>query len=98
MNALERNTERLVSNLKRVVRDSEELLESTSDAIGDKAREARERLGETLKSANRACRALEDQSIQAAKTADKLVRDHPYQSAGLALALGVIVGAVLFRK
>ncbi|HEV8542926.1 MAG TPA: DUF883 domain-containing protein, partial [Verrucomicrobiae bacterium] len=72
--------------------------ESTSDAIGDKAREVRERLSETLKSANRTCRALEDRSIQTAKAADKLVREHPYQSIGLALAVGLLLGTVLSRK
>ena len=80
MNTLERNTERLVSDLKRVVRDSGELLETTSDAVGDKAREVRERLSETLKTASRTCRALEDRSIETARAADKLVRKHPYES------------------
>ncbi|HEV8543602.1 MAG TPA: DUF883 family protein [Verrucomicrobiae bacterium] len=98
MNTVERNTEKIVSDLKCAARDSEELLESTSDAIGDKAREVRERLSETLKSANRTCRALEDRWIQTAKAADKLVREHPYPSAGFALALGFIVGAILSRK
>ena len=98
MNTVERNTERLVSDLKRVVRDSEELLETTSDAVGDKACEVRERLSEALKTASRNCRALEDQSIQTAKAADKLVREHPYQSIGVALAIGLLLGAVLSRK
>jgi hypothetical protein len=41
MNAVGRNTGKLVSDLKRVVRDSEELLELTSDAVGEKARKFR---------------------------------------------------------
>ena len=98
MNTLERNTERLVSDLKRVVRDSGELLETTSDAVGDKAREVRERLNETLKTASRTCRELEDRSIETAKAADKLVRAHPYESIGLALGLGFLLGVIFTWK
>ena len=98
MNAVERNTEKLLSDLKRVVRDSEELLETTTDAVGDKAREVRERLNDTLKSANRTCRALEERTIQTAKATDKLVREHPYESLGLALGIGFLLGVVFSHK
>jgi ElaB/YqjD/DUF883 family membrane-anchored ribosome-binding protein len=98
MNTMEQNTGALVSDLKRLVRDSEELLETTTDAVGDKAREVRKRLSETLKAANRTCRGLEDKTIQRAKAADKLMREHPYESLGLALGIGFLLGVVLSRK
>lgn len=37
MNATELNTDVLVTDLKRIVHDSEELLHATKDAVGDKA-------------------------------------------------------------
>src|SRR4051812_22523898 len=97
MSTIEGNTEKLVTDLKRVVRDSEELLQTTAGAVGDKAHEIRERLSETLETANRACRALEGKTIQRAEAVDKLLRKHPYQSLGLALGLGFFIGLLITR-
>ena len=44
MSATELNTNKLVTDLERIVTDSEELLHATKDAVGDKASEVRERL------------------------------------------------------
>ena len=41
MSATELNTDKLVTDLKRIVTDSEELLHATKDAVGDKASEVR---------------------------------------------------------
>lgn len=98
MNTLERNTETLVSDLKRVVRDSEALVQATTGVAGDKAHEIRERLAETLDTARQTCRALEDKTVQSAKAADQIVRSHPYESISVALGIGVILGALLIRR
>ena len=39
-----------------------------------------------------------DTTVERAKAADKAVRDHPYQSIGLAVGLGLLIGLVLGRK
>ena len=41
MNAVERSTAALTGDLKRIVRHSEELLENTTEAVGEKECEAR---------------------------------------------------------
>ena len=92
------NTERLTGDLKRVVRDSEELLEATADAVGDKAREVRKRLSATVEGAKRTCRQLEEKAIDSAKAADKVVRKHPYESIGVALGIGLLIGVLVGRK
>jgi ElaB/YqjD/DUF883 family membrane-anchored ribosome-binding protein len=94
----ELNTNRLVTDLKRVVHDSEELLHATKDAAGEKATEIRERLGEAMESAKRTCRRLEEKAVEGAKAADKTIRDHPYQSIGVAFGLGLLIGVLVTRK
>ena len=91
-------TDRLVSDLKRIVRDSEELLHTTKDAVGDKAQEIRERLTAALDATKRTCRDLEDKAIEGAKVADKTIRDHPYQSIGVAFGVGLLIGVLVTRK
>ena len=63
MNATELNIDILVTDLKRIVHDSEELLHATKDAVSDKAHEVRERLTDALDAAKRTCRRLEEKSI-----------------------------------
>jgi len=92
------NTNRLVTDLKRIVRDSEELLHTTKDAVGDKAHEVRERLSGALDAAKRTCREVEDKAIEGAKAADKTIRDHPYQSIGAAFGVGLLIGVLVARK
>ena len=94
----EPKTDRLVTDLKRVVHDSEDLLHATKDAVGEKAREIRERLTDALDSARRTCRRLEEKAVESAKAADKTIRDHPYQSIGVAFGVGLLLGALAIRK
>ena len=91
-------TDRLVTDVKRIVRDSEELLHTTKDAVGDKAQEVRERLTHALVATKRTCRDLEDKAVEGAKAADKTIRDHPYQSIGVAFGVGLLIGALVTRK
>jgi ElaB/YqjD/DUF883 family membrane-anchored ribosome-binding protein len=98
MNATPLNTDELVSDLKRVVRGSEELLSSTKDAVGEKTRELRERLADGLKAAKDTCRRLEEKAIDRAKVADKTIREHPYQSLGVAFGVGLLIGVLVTRK
>jgi ElaB/YqjD/DUF883 family membrane-anchored ribosome-binding protein len=92
------NTDALVTDLKNVVRDSEELLAVVSDATGEKAEALRAKLNEKLEAARIACRKLEEKTKENVESADKVIREHPYQSIGVALALGVVIGAVVGRK
>ena len=98
MNAAEVNTDKLVTDLKRIVTDSQELLHDSKDLAGEKAHEVRERLTDAMESAKRACRRLEEKAIEGAKAADRTIRDHPYQSIGVAFGLGLLIGVLVTRK
>ena len=98
MSAIELNTDRLVTDLKRVVQDSEELLRTTAGVAGDKANEVRERLSAALEAAKRSCRRIEERAIEGAKATDKVIREHPYQSIGVAFGVGLLIGVLVTRK
>jgi ElaB/YqjD/DUF883 family membrane-anchored ribosome-binding protein len=92
------HSEKLLTDLKRVVRDSEELLHDSGEVVGEKARELRERLNQTLVKAKEACTRLQEKTKATAKAADECIRDHPYQSIGVALGVGVLIGWLVTRK
>lgn len=98
MNSNEISTERLVADLKTVARDTEELLKATAGAVGDKAHEARARLSTALESAKAACHRLEEKAVASAKATDKVIREHPYQSIGVAFGIGLLIGVLVTRK
>jgi ElaB/YqjD/DUF883 family membrane-anchored ribosome-binding protein len=98
MNLTDLNTARLVTDLKRIIIDSEALLHATKDAVGDKASEVRERLTDALDAAKRTCHRLEEKALHSAKAADQTIRDHPYQSIGVAIGIGLLIGVLVTRK
>jgi ElaB/YqjD/DUF883 family membrane-anchored ribosome-binding protein len=96
--AYEINRDQLVIDLKRVVRDSEELLKASAGTMGEKATALRERLSETLESAKDTYRQIEDKAMDRVKSTDKLIRDRPYESIAVAFGVGMLAGVLLTRK
>lgn len=90
--------DKILTDLKRVVEDSEELLVDSAGVVGEKAVEFRERLSRKLDAARATCRRLEEKTKQGAKATDKVIREHPYQSLGVALGVGIVIGLLLKRK
>ena len=90
--------QKLMNDLKVVVRDAEELMKATASDLGEKAREARVKLSATLESAKVSCRRLEEKTVASAKAADKVIREHPYQSLGIAFGVGLLIGVLVNRK
>lgn len=98
MHAYQLSTDKLVTSLKRVATESQELLKATAGAVGDKASVVRDRLSDALETAKENCRELQEKAIEGAEATDKVIRKHPYQSLGIAFAVGVLIGALARRR
>ncbi len=94
----EQANEKLVADLKAVVRDAEDLIKATAGQAGEKVGEVRNRLAAALETAKATCRRLEEGTVAAAKATDHVIREHPYESIGVALGLGLLVGIVVGRR
>ncbi len=94
--------DRLIEDFKTVVHDAEELLRATSDQTGDKINAVRTRAEENLKKARHRLGELEhnlvDRTKAAAKATDQLIHDNPWQSVGVATAVGVMLGMLISRR
>ena len=40
----------------------------------------------------------EEKAVERAKAADRVIRDHPYQTIGLAFGLGLLIGVLAIRR
>jgi ElaB/YqjD/DUF883 family membrane-anchored ribosome-binding protein len=90
--------EQLVRDLKAVVRDAEELMKATAGQAGEKLAEVRSRLATALESAKGTCDNLGARTSEAAKATDRCIREHPYQTIGVALGVGLVLGFLLRSK
>ncbi len=90
--------QKLVTDLKAVVADAEELIKATAGQAGEKLAQVRARLATAMESAKATCQDLEQKGAVAAKAADKTIREHPYESIGVAFGLGLVLGVLVARR
>jgi ElaB/YqjD/DUF883 family membrane-anchored ribosome-binding protein len=90
--------EQLVEDLKLVAEDAEELIRATGGEVAEKTREIRERLKVVLEDARQACVRLEEQAAEGMRATDRVIRDNPYASIGIALGAGFLIGCLLKRR
>ena len=60
--------------------------------------EARARLMSALESAKDSCHKLEEKALAGARATDKIIREYPYQSIGIAFGIGLLIGVLVNRK
>lgn len=94
----EGNMEKIMTDLKVLTHDAEELMHATAGQAGEKVAELRRRLSTALDSAKATCHRLEERAIAGAKVADKTIREHPYESIGAAFGLGLLIGVLVGRR
>jgi ElaB/YqjD/DUF883 family membrane-anchored ribosome-binding protein len=95
---IEASIEKLLRDLKAVVRDSEELLRAGARDLSERGRAARERLTAAVEVAKDTQRKLQAQMVSGAKATNRVVREHPYHSVGIAFGIGMLLGILANRR
>ncbi|MDP2785499.1 MAG: DUF883 family protein [Sulfurimicrobium sp.] len=94
--------EKLVSDLRVVIGDAEELLRATANQAGEKIAEIRVKAEENLRNAKirlaRAEEAMLERTKAAARATDDYVRANPWRAVGIAAGAGFIVGLLVGRR
>lgn len=94
--------QKLMDDLSAVVNDAEELLKATASQTGERITAVRARAEESLRSAKErladAQIALMVKAKEAAKETDAYVHENPWKTAGIAAAVGVLIGALITRR
>src|SRR5215472_16305562 len=72
--------------------DAQDLLVATAHIADEKVVDARRRLAVAVERGKDVRRSVQETATSSAKVADQAVRDHPYQSLGIALGVGLVLG------
>ena len=94
--------QKLVSDMKIVVSDAEEILRATAGVAGEKMVDLREQIADRLHDAKMrladAEAALVDKTKAAARATDDYVNDNPWQAVGIAAGGGLLLGIIIGRR
>lgn len=94
--------EKLVSDIRAVIADAEEILKATADQTGEKIANLRVRIQDRLLGArirlDAAEAALIDKTRAAARAADDYVHESPWQAVGIGVGVGFLIGIILGRR
>jgi ElaB/YqjD/DUF883 family membrane-anchored ribosome-binding protein len=94
--------EKLVTDLKVLISDTEELLKATTGQAGEKIAVARERIQASLAVYKDklldAEQALMERTKEAARATDEYVHEHPWQAVGAAAGVGFLLGMLIARR
>ena len=94
--------EKLITDLKVLISDTEELLKATTGQAGEKIAVARERIQASLAVYKDklidAEQALMERTKEAARATDEYVHEHPWQAVGAAAGVGLLLGMLIARR
>jgi ElaB/YqjD/DUF883 family membrane-anchored ribosome-binding protein len=94
--------EKLLSDLRLFIADTEELLFMTADQASDSASLVRGRLQSKLQQAVEQLADLQDAAVaqvkEAAQATSDYVRDNPWKSIGVASGVGLLIGLLISRR
>lgn len=96
------NTKALISELRGVVAQTEELLRASANGTGEKITQARERVERSLEAARKdllhAEQRLADRTKLAALVTDRYVHKHPWNAIGITALVAFLFGCLAARR
>jgi ElaB/YqjD/DUF883 family membrane-anchored ribosome-binding protein len=99
-NVSEVNKDKLLSDLRVVIKDAEELVRQNTSP--ERLTQMREKLNETVHQAKVTLSRLEQDAIDrgrhAAQATNEYVHEHPWTSVGVAAAIGLVIGMLASRR
>ncbi len=94
--------DKLVDEFATVLAEAEDMLKRAANETGDKARDLRAQVETKLLRAKLRLQELEGEAVDRAKDAaratDDYVHDNPWQTIGIAAAVGVLLGLLIGRR
>ena len=94
--------DKLTSDLKLVIADTEELLRMTADQAGVNATELRGRIQNRLREAKADLVHVQEITLAKAKAAgraaDEYVHKNPWQSVGMVASVALVIGLLMGRR
>jgi ElaB/YqjD/DUF883 family membrane-anchored ribosome-binding protein len=98
-NGTTESPEQLVAHLRDLLNEAEQLVgDSAGEFVAEKTEAMRERLQHAQERLQEFYNTTRDRVISGARTTDATIRSHPYESAAVALGVGILIGALVRRN
>ena len=98
----EQSRTKLVDEFSNVLSEAEDMLKRAANETGEKAKDLRSQVEAKLLTAKLRLQEFQGQAVDRAKetarATDDFVHEHPWQSIGIAAAVGVVVGLLMNRR
>lgn len=96
------NREKMISDLKSVVKEAEDLLRKSGEQLGAGYESAKARFDSTMHSARTGFVSMEEQMAaqtrEAMEATDRYVQENPWQAVGISAVAGLVLGYLITRK
>ena len=94
--------DRLISDVKVLMADADEIVKAMASATGEKAVELADKLRINMRNAKDKMAdvqvAVADKAKVAARVTDDYVHDNPWQAVGIAAGVGLLLGLLIGRR
>jgi ElaB/YqjD/DUF883 family membrane-anchored ribosome-binding protein len=95
-------SEQLVSNIKNLVNDTEELVRATASQAGEKIVDLRNRTQEAVSKLKPQLEKFEAAAVDRAKTTvtatDAYIHENPWTAIGVSAGIGLVIGLLIGRR
>jgi ElaB/YqjD/DUF883 family membrane-anchored ribosome-binding protein len=91
-------TQKIDNDLNQLAEHVRALIEATADVTGDHVKEARDRLLAALNSGVSLSSRIRAQAAYQTRACDLVIHQNPYQSIGIAMGLGALLGYLAGRE
>src|SRR4051812_21148008 len=89
------HTQRAMEEAKAAARQTGQQVKSTASEMAEAGRETARRFGTAWESTKN---NIQEKATTSARATDRAIRDHPYETLGIAFAIGVLLGVLINRK
>ena len=89
------SVEKLVEDLMMLADDMEDLVRATSTNLSE---DSKEELMTALQRVKSRCEGLKGHALAGARATDKVIRNHPYYSLGIAFGVGFALASIFQRR
>ena len=98
----ENSRDKMVGEFSTVINEAEDMLKRAANETGEKAKDLRAQVEAKLLAAKLQLQELQgaaaDRAKEAARATDDYVHGHPWQSIGVAAAIGFVAGLLMNRR
>src|ERR1039457_6011630 len=89
------HAQRALDEAKAAVRETGEHLRTGANEMAEAGKETARRLGTAWESAKN---NIQEKAVTSARATDRVIRNHPYETIGIAFGIGVLLGVLINRK